>query len=203
LIKHLVKIFPQELNKNSQIPTALLVTFTYALSYVCIIFLPLYLKYSIGYTIAQSGIFLAFFGVGYVGGSFLGGRLCDRYSSYKIALTSAVSYCVITFSLYFIGHPHWLVAVLLVLLGFAVSVFSPAARIYLMNLTPASDRNVINSVRYSVFNIGCAISCGLGGVLAGIGYHNIFLLAAISSMATVIILFFFCDMVGEGSRKIL
>ncbi|OGT31999.1 MAG: hypothetical protein A3E87_10635 [Gammaproteobacteria bacterium RIFCSPHIGHO2_12_FULL_35_23] len=188
ILRHLKTYFAPGQKLTKEITLALLSIFTYALGYASIMFLPLYLKHSLDYSLQQTGIVLSIFGVGFIIGSFFGGTLCDKFSSYTISFISIVSYLVLTVIVYFLRQPEWLVTIILSIFGCATAVFSSAVRIYLMNLTQPQERVHMNSIRYMLFNIGCAISYGIAGLLAYENYRNIFILSAISGIATLVIL---------------
>ncbi|OGT30986.1 MAG: hypothetical protein A3E87_06120 [Gammaproteobacteria bacterium RIFCSPHIGHO2_12_FULL_35_23] len=173
---------------SKDIFNTLFFTFTYSLGYASIMFLPLYLKHSLNYSIRQTGIILSFFGVGFIIGSFYGGKLCDQFSPYKISVISISLYFLGTILAYFIRSPNWIVFLILAALGCTNAAFSPASRIYLMNITPIQDQVKINGLRYMLFNIGCAISYGIAGWITLSDYKEIFILAALSSLVTIIIL---------------
>jgi MFS family permease len=167
--------------KNISRNTALVLAsiFMFSFSYACIAFLPLYLHQSLHYSIAKTGIVLSTFGVGTIIASYYGGKLCDKFSAYHISIASILFYCIVLVIAYFISQPDWLVSLVLVFLGAAFAIFTPASRIYLMRITPATEHARINGIRYMLYNIGTALSFGAAGWIIQGNYRRVFILAAI------------------------
>lgn len=167
----------KNISKNTALTLASI--FMFSLSYACIAFLPLYLHQSLQYSIAKTGIVLSTFGVGTIIASYYGGKLCDKFSAYRVSIASIVLYCIALLFAYFISKPDWLVSIVLVCLGAANAVFTPASRIYLMRVTAVAEHARINSIRYMLFNIGSALSFGAAGWIIQGDYRRVFILAAI------------------------
>jgi len=100
-------------------------------------------------------------------GSFAGGALSDRLGRYPVMIASMAAW-----SLVFIGFAFadatWLFFVLSALNGLFRSVFEPAARALLADVTPAENRTEVFNARYFAINIGGAVG-PLIGLKLGIG----------------------------------
>jgi|GEM_PF-2715389 MFS family permease len=187
LKKHLNNYFYDGDEMPRNIFISLLSSFVYALGYSSVMFLPLYLKHSLGYSIQKTGVILGVFGVAFILGSFYGGKLCDRFSPYRVARVSIFLYFIVAIMAYFFPRPEWLLLIILFFLGLSISFFSPASRIYLMEITPKEKQISVNGIRYMVMNVGIAISCGIAGIVAAGNYNRIFILSSVSGVAAFLV----------------
>jgi len=91
----------------------------------------LYLKIDLNDSLEFTGLILAIFGVGYILGSFYGGKLCDSVRPFYVAIMSISGYSISVFSLYFIHKIEFIIP-LIFIFGTSVSCFTPALRILFM-----------------------------------------------------------------------
>lgn len=185
----LKNFFIGEIKYSKEIFLVLFSIFMYAVSYSSIALLPIYLKHDLHYTVSQSGNILSIFGIGAIIASYYGGKLCDKFSSYSVASLSLFLYILILIINFLIPKKNWIVIISLFLLGISSFAYSPASRIYLMNITRHNLQAEVNGIRYMLFNIGTAISFGVAGLIIQGNYKNIFLFAAFTCLLSMLFLY--------------
>ena len=149
----------------------LLIIFSYSFSFVSIAFLPIYLHQTLHYSLLTTGIFLSIYGVGTIFASFYGAKLCDTFPAYLISCLSLILYILALAMIYFIKHPEWLFALILLTMGIANASFLPASRMLLMRYCTQETQLRANALRYMLYNIGCAASLSLAGFLAQVNRY--------------------------------
>jgi len=138
-----------------------------------VVFLSVYLKDDLGFSLGQVGTVMALFGAGSITGSFFGGRLIDKIGFYRIMF----------FSLFFGGLAFILVgwvrnfAVLAVAMFFMSAIsecFRPAnmAAMSIYSKPETYTRSV--ALSRLAMNLGFSIGPAIGGFLASIDYNLIF-----------------------------
>ena len=138
-----------------------------------VVFLSVYLKDDLGFSLGQVGTVMALFGAGSITGTFFGGRLIDKIGFYRIMF----------FSLFFGGLAFILVgwvrsfAVLAVAMFFlsAISECFRPANLAAMSIY-SKPETYTRSVALSrlAMNLGFSIGPAIGGFLASIDYNLIF-----------------------------
>jgi len=124
----------------------------------------------------------------------LGGSFADRFSRRQIMLIAAVgrtlAFLLLALTilanlpLFFIG-----IAILLAF-GFG-SMFMPAADAMISDVVSAKDRIEAYGFQRMGFNIGWAIGPAIGGYVASLSYHLVFLIAAFFFTIAVIVVYRF------------
>ena len=138
-----------------------------------VVFLSVYLKDDLGFSLGQVGTVMALFGAGSITGTFFGGRLIDKIGFYRIMF----------FSLFFGGLAFILVgwvrsfAVLAIAMFFlsAISECFRPANLAAMSIY-SKPETYTRSVALSrlAMNLGFSIGPAIGGFLASIDYNLIF-----------------------------
>ncbi|GAB3641286.1 MFS transporter [Spirosoma arcticum] len=136
-------------------------------------FLTLYLTQHLHYSVTDAGIVMAVFGAGAFVGTFLGGRLTDRFGFYYVQLVSLLFGGAFLLVLQFVTDFYALCGSVFIftLLG---DSFRPANQVAIAFYSDADTRTRAFSLNRLAINLGWAVGGGLGGWLAGVNYSLLF-----------------------------
>lgn len=168
-------------------------------------FLTLYLTQHLHYSVTDAGVVMAVYGAGVFVGTFLGGRLTDRFGFYYVQLLSLTISGLFLLLLQFVTHFYALCGsvFLFTLLGDA---FRPANQSALAHYAGADTRTRAFSLNRLAINLGWAIGGGLGGWLAGINYSLLFWADGLTCLAAGAVLWAFLPVPAAadtpGSRTV-
>lgn len=151
-------------------------------------FLSLYLTKSLGFTLQNVGWIMTCFGVGSVLGSWLGGKLTDRFGYYK----------VMAISLFLTGILFVALQYVTTLLGFCIGIFlvmlvadtfRPAMFVALSAYSkPENKTRSVTLIRLAI-NLGFTAGPAVGGlIITSIGYHGLFWVDGITCLLAVVLL---------------
>ncbi len=165
-----------------------LITFINRAGTMVIPFLSLYLTKEMGLTLGQVGWIMSCFGVGSLLGSWLGGKLSDKFGFYKVMFFSLLTTGFLFISLQFI-HTF---------LGFAVGIFitmvfadafRPAMFVSLKAYSkPQNQTRSLTLIRLAI-NLGFSFGPFLGGIIiAAISYSGLFWVDGITCIAAIVVM---------------
>lgn len=140
-------------------------------------FLALYLTSQKDLTAREAGGILSLYGVGSIGGSYLGGWLSDRIGSIQTQQASLYAAAIAFVSLSMMPTPFG-IAVLVVLLSLVAESFRPANAATLAEISPPELQVRAFSLRRMGANLGMAIGPAVGGVLVVYSYTVLFFVEA-------------------------
>src|SRR5262245_16123989 len=143
------------------------------------VFLVLYLR-SRGYSIAESGLVVGFYGVGNVLAAGVGGWVADRFGRRNAIAVSMFSSAV-TLLLLSQAEGLPLIIVLTTLAGLTGEMYRPASSALLTDLTPEGDRLPAFTLNRLAINLGFAVGPATAGLLAEHSFFLIFLGDALTS----------------------
>jgi MFS family permease len=128
-------------------------------------FLPLYLTGPRGWTVIAAGQALAFYGVGGMTGSLLGGWLIERIPAEWVMVGSLVgaSVCFVVLEAL---RPWWLISALLFVLAVFGEAFRPANNLAIASASGPGQRAQGISLYRLAINLGMCIGPVVGGLLA-------------------------------------
>ncbi len=151
-------------------------------------YLTLYMTERLHFSVAQAGIVMAVFGSGAFIGTFIGGRLTDRFGFYYIQLLSLLFGGLALIGLQFVTNFYALcVSVFLfTLLGDA---FRPANQAALTHYATPETRTRSFSLNRLAINLGWTIGASLGGFLAQLDYHLLFWADGLTCLLAALVLF--------------
>ena len=141
-----------------------LVAFVYRSGTMVLPFLALYLTSQKGLTAREAGGILSLYGVGSIGGSYLGGWLSDRIGSIQTQQASLCAAAVAFVMLSMMPTP-FSIALAVLLLSLVAESFRPANAATLAEMTPNELQVRAFSLRRMGTNLGMAIGPAVGGVL--------------------------------------
>ncbi|RIV17298.1 MFS transporter [Fibrisoma montanum] len=136
-------------------------------------FLTLYLTQHLHYSLTDTGIVMAIYGLGAFVGTFLGGRLTDRFGFYYTQLFSLLFSGFFLLGLQFVTNFYGLCVSVFTftLLGDA---FRPANQAAIAHYSEADNRTRAFSLNRLAINLGWAVGGGFGGLLASVNYSLLF-----------------------------
>ncbi len=151
-------------------------------------YLTLYMTERLHFSVAQAGIVMAVFGSGAFIGTFIGGRLTDRFGFYYVQLLSLLFGGLALIGLQFVTNFYALcVSVFLfTLLG---DSFRPANQAALTHYATLETRTRSFSLNRLAINLGWTIGASLGGFLAQLDYHLLFWADGITCLLAALVLF--------------
>ncbi|GAB3887063.1 MFS transporter [Spirosoma agri] len=150
-------------------------------------FLTLYLTQKLHYSVSDAGIIMAVYGIGAFIGTFLGGRLTDRFGFYYIQLFSLLFGGAFLVVLQFVTGFYALCSsvFLFTLLG---DSFRPANQAAIAHYAEPDTRTRAFSLNRLAINLGWSVGGGLGGWLAGINYSLLFWADGITCLVAGLVL---------------
>lgn len=153
-------------------------------------FMTLYLTQHLHYSVTNAGIVMAVYGLGAFVGTFLGGRLTDRFGFYYIQLFSLMLGGGFLLMLQFVTSFYTLCAsvFLFTLVG---DSFRPANQSAIAHYSDADNRTRAFSLNRLAINLGWAVGGGLGGWLAGINYSLLFWADGLTCLIASVVLWIF------------
>ncbi len=138
-------------------------------------FLSLYLTQDLGFTLANVGTIMTFFGLGSLVGTWLGGKLTDVVGYYKVMLISLVVSGFLFIFLQYITD-FWPVCLGVFVLMVIADAFRPAAFVALIAYSkPENKTRTVTLIRLAI-NLGFSIGPALGGIIVStMSYGGLFL----------------------------
>ena len=137
-------------------------------------FLSKYLKEDLHFSYSQVGWVMFFFGIGSMGGSWLGGKLSDKIGFYKIMIfslfTSGIAFFVLQYITSFVGLCIGMFGIMII-----ADMFRPAMFVSLGAYAKKEDRTrALTLVRLAI-NLGFAAGPAMGGlIIMKMGYRGLF-----------------------------
>ena len=150
-------------------------------------FLTLYLTQHLGYSIGQAGFIMAVYGIGAFVGTFIGGKLTDRYGFYYVQLLSLLFAGAFLLVLQLVTSFWGLCASVFVFTLFG-DTFRPANQAAVAYYAVPANRTRAFSFNRLAINLGWSVGGGLGGWLAGINYNLLFWADGLTCLAAGIVL---------------
>ncbi|MBY8872999.1 MFS transporter [Micromonospora sp. PLK6-60] len=154
-----------------------------------LVFLAIYLTQARGFSAAQAGLVIGLWGVGGAVGTTVGGTLTDRWGRRPTLLTAHLGAATMMVALG-LARPLWAVALGALLLGTFAEAARPAFGAMMIDVVPAKDRLRAFSLNYWAINLGFACAAVLAGLAAEAGYLLLFLVDAVTTLVTALIIFF-------------
>jgi len=156
-------------------------------------FLSMYMSSVLDFSKHQVGLVLGCFGLGAVCGSWLGGRLTDRFGNFRVQLASLLLAVPV-----FVALPHFRafegLAPMIFLLTLIVETFRPANSVAVARHARPENLTKAYSLNRMALNLGFSIGPAMGGFLVMISYDWIFYGNAIAALfAAAVLAYFFAN----------
>ena len=153
-------------------------------------FLTVYLT-STGYTLSQAGTVMSAFGLGAIVGSFLGGKLSDKFGFFWVQFYSLLLNGVFFIILSYI-QGLWPFTITIFLLASVGEAFRPANAAAIAAYSNDNNRTRAYSLNRLAINLGWAVGPAIGGILAyNFSYKALFWADGLTCMAASLLLYFF------------
>ncbi|GAB3779906.1 MFS transporter [Spirosoma horti] len=150
-------------------------------------FMTLYLTQHLRYSVQDAGIVMAIYGLGAFVGTFLGGRLTDRFGFYYVQLVSLLFGGMALLGLQFVTDFTALCASVFVFTLFG-DAFRPANQAAIAYYSDTETRTRAFSLNRLAINLGWSVGGGLGGWIAGISYNLLFWTDGLTCLAAGVVL---------------
>ena len=143
-------------------------------------FLTIYFTSQLGFSLAQSGILMALFGVGGVAAMWLGGWLTDKYGYYPVAFWSLLASGFCLWGLQYLSDfQDWCWA--MPLAGLAADCFRPANMAAIGAYSRPENRTRSLTLIRLAINLGFAVGPGVAGLLsATVGFQWLFMIDGVT-----------------------
>ena len=153
------------------------VTFVYRSGTMVLPFLALYLTTQHGFSAREAGGVLSLYGVGAIGGAYLGGWMSDRFGSLR---TQWIGFILTAGSLVVLGamRSPAAIAAVVMLMSIVAGSFHPANAAALAEVSPPHLHIRAFGLRRLSMNLGMSIGPAVGGVLVAYSYLWLFFVEA-------------------------
>ncbi len=137
-------------------------------------FLSLYLTKNLGFTLENVGTIMTCFGLGSLGGSWLGGKLTDLFGYYKVMFISLILTGFLFIGVQFLTNFYILCGGIFILMVVA-DAFRPASFVALIAYSkPENKTRSVTLIRLAI-NLGFSAGPALGGIIiASLSYGGLF-----------------------------
>ena len=162
-------------------------------------FMTLYCTH-LGYSIQQAGWVVAVYGLGSVCGSFLGGKISDKFGFYYTQVGSL--FCGgLLFMILGQMSTYQTICICTFFLSLVNESFRPANASAIAHYSTAQNRTQSFSLIRLAVNIGWGVGSALGGILASIDYHLLFWVDGFTNIAAAGMLLLILPKVSVHHQK--
>lgn len=152
-------------------------------------FMTLYMTQKLGYSVAQAGWVMAFFGAGAVCGGIIGGKLIDKLGFYNIQIGTLAGGGLLFMVL---GQMNSLPLICLFafILSLINDMFRPANAAAIAHYSKKENRTRSFSLNRLAINLGWACGGALGGLIASKNYELLFWIDGFTNIGAACLLYF-------------
>jgi MFS family permease len=144
-------------------------------------FLVIYLTRELGFSVARAGFVFAVYGATAIVAGPISGKLSDRIGALPIMRVSLLSSGT-ALLLFPLAHTFGAVVGVTVLWAACAEVFRPASLAAITHVVTAEQRKPAFALNRLAINLGMSIGPALGGFLATVSFHAMFLVDGITSL---------------------
>ncbi|MDB5124805.1 MAG: transporter [Mucilaginibacter sp.] len=136
-------------------------------------FMSVYCAKKLHFDMEHAGYVMALFGAGSICGSFIGGKLTDKFGFYDLQVGALVSGGLLFFV---VGYQHTFLslAICVFILSLCNESVRPANSAAVAHYSSDENRTRSVSLNRLAVNLGWAVGGGMGGFIAAIDYHLLF-----------------------------
>lgn len=158
---------------------------------MCAIYLSLYLKLDLHFSLNQIGWVISIAGIGYVISGLLGGFLSDYVHPRHMVIFSLITSAIM---LVFLSLTTSISSFAFInfFSGIFLGLFRPSATLYMIGSTSADTQTRAVGLRRMGINLGFSLAGFFGGLLVSFGYKSIFYFDAILTFSAALCVLFFC-----------
>lgn len=151
-------------------------------------FMSLYLTEDLSLDLKQVGWIMTAFGIGSVGGSWLGGQLTDKIGYYKVMVISIILSGFLFIGLQFL-HTFYTLCIGVFILMLIADMFRPAMFVALSSYSkPENQTRSVTLIRLAI-NLGFSTGPAVGGlIILKLGYGGLFWVDGLTCIAAGLIL---------------
>lgn len=153
-------------------------------------FLSVYLTSSLGFTLVETGWVMSMFGLGAIGGSFLGGWLTDKIGNFKVQTFSLIGGGVMFFALSQV-NTFFPLAIFIFFVSLISEMMRPANQISVASYAKPENVTRAFSLNRMAINLGFSVGPALGGLLAAVSYSSLFVADGITCIGAGLVFFFY------------
>lgn len=165
-------------------------------------FLSIYLTSSLGFSLVETGWIMSMFGLGAIGGSFLGGWLTDRIGHFKVQFISLVGGGSMFFLLARV-ESFLPLAALIFFVSLVTEMLRPANAASVAFYAKPENVTRAFSLNRMAINLGFSLGPVLGGLLAAISYQWLFIADGITCISAGLVFFlYFRNKQGNEPREV-
>jgi predicted MFS family arabinose efflux permease len=178
-------------NLNRNIWILSLIMFINRSGSMVLLFTSLFMTRELGYSIAEAGVVMSFYGIGSVLGSYAGGWFTDRKDYFNVMAYSLLVSGTILFLLLYVTSLYGLAAVIFSY-AFTADIFRPAnSKAIAIYSEPENRTRSVSLVRLAV-NLGFTVGPAIGGFIAlYLGYKWLFIIDALTTYGAAVILYLY------------
>ena len=150
-------------------------------------FMTMYATQKLGFTIAQAGFIMSFFGVGSIIGAFIGGKITDLIGYHKVQLfalfSGGIMFIIVGFLTTYIS-----LCIGVLILSIVNESFRPANASAVAAYSVPENRTRSYSLNRLAINLGWAFGGSIGGFLASRNYQALFWVDGLTNISAAILL---------------
>lgn len=162
-----------------------------SIGFMVVLYLSLYLKEAVGYSVSEIGWVILFSGFGFLIGGYIGGYLCDLVKPKLVVVVSLFLWSLSIIFVPLIINIIYLSSALF-FIGFFNGLFRPASNLLILSYSDDSNKTRVLGLRRVAINLGVALAGLIGGIVVSLGYPFIFYFDSLASLIAALMIFFFC-----------
>jgi predicted MFS family arabinose efflux permease len=151
-------------------------------------FMSLYMTVELGFSLPEAGFAMAFYGIGSMLGSFIGGWLTDKYGYHYVQLTALLGGAAVLLPLLYVTNYYGVIACIFAF-SLLADMFRPANAVAIVNLSKPENRTRSLSLNRLAMNLGFSLGPTLGGIIAAfMGFKWIFLFDSLTCLGAAYVI---------------
>ena len=173
-------------NHPKEIWTLVVVTFINRVGTMVVPFLTVYLTTVLNFSLKDAGLLASAFGFGSMGGTYLGGKLTDKFSPQFVITNSLIFSGFLLISIQFV-NTFYAVFFLILTTSFFGEAYRPAMMVAVGNFVPGSKTGRTMAFLRIAINLGFSGAVVIGGfIAASLGYNWLFWIDGITCIAAAV-----------------
>jgi predicted MFS family arabinose efflux permease len=155
-------------------------------------FLTIYLTQQLGFDLRSAGYVLVFYGIGTIGGLYVGGWLTDKIGYKQVQMWSLILAGASFIATMYV-RDFWAMCTMTFLFAFFGDAFRPANQVAIrMNSDEATRTRAFSLMRIAV-NLAISVALVGGGLLVRLGWEWLFWVDGLTCFAAALLLYFFVN----------
>lgn len=165
-------------------------------------FMTMYATQKLGFSIAQAGFLMSFFGLGSIIGAYAGGKITDAIGYHKVQLFSLVGGGIMFIIVgYLTAYVSLCIGILV--LSIINESFRPANAAAVAAYSQPENRTRSYSLNRLAINLGWAFGGSIGGFLAARNYHALFWVDGLTNISAAVLLVMVLNKPAEAEANLL